>query len=97
MLNVNEQITQIDQEIYQLQQEKNKLANLPVEKQVAIVLHGTLCQSSHVDQCDWHNDPGDWSTPIRQQYIKLSVGLLEEFTQDQIETFLRLFYKNTIY
>ncbi len=60
-------------------------------KEIATLLHEKMCNSDHVEQCDWTYDIGDWSQHSRKEYLKMAKKLLKKVDYFSIVEVLKLF------
>lgn len=57
-------------------------STLPVDKQLAILLHSKLCKSNHTDACGFYYEENgldaDWSRFTHNRYHMKAIGMLTE-------------------
>jgi hypothetical protein len=86
-MKLEDRINQLKQEIKNLEQEarEQKASLIPEDvKEIATLIHDTICKQNHTDQCSWYYDDGDWSTYPRPEYLKKAQSLLEECSKEDI-------------
>lgn len=72
--------------IEELEQRRKELKDslVPADQRVANLLHGSLCNANHIDQCSWSYE--SWENPgaTRKRYLAKAQMLLSEYTFEDI-------------
>lgn len=53
-------------------------------QELATELHSLRCKNSHIDQCSWEYEDGDWTRPAHEHYL-LKAGKLYGTASPDIE------------
>ena len=79
---IEEQIAKQKQQLIALEAELVKAQQQAPDKQLAIELHGLLCNSNHTDGCSWHYEYNkgehDWNKYTHARYLTKSHALIEK-------------------
>ena len=73
-----QEIEAAEKALQKLQRERKLFENLPVDKQVAIILHQCQCNSNHDDGCGWGYETGweEKSSWTHYKYLQKARELL---------------------
>ena len=78
-MDIDRRISEIKEELKNLENEKKRLESLSEDKKLAEILHNKLCHSNHTDGCSWEYESWDKSTisSTRDYYLEKAKKLLQ--------------------
>ena len=88
-------IEELEHELAQKKEDKRKFEAMPVEYQIADILHSTLCDHNHTDACSWYyrtwNDYVYGSDKYtRDEYVDKAKSMLAVADKDTIFKIINL-------
>lgn len=79
-----DQIASLEAQVKKEEEKEAKSAHIPsTQKDLAEILHKSLCRHNHTDGCGWYYDDGSWAEDSRQVYLRKAGFLLGQFDVEQ--------------